>query len=152
MTDGWLTATQHSARPLTGRQSLLLEDGNIEREMIQRQINSHDPVCTINTLPWNKELNWYSDFAACTNGILAEEGCAHQLLREKPHSGPQVKKVRGLSVVRASVSHAFKWMRRGYWLPINALRIMGRPCCTDTTICFRQNKSLAVGSLSLIHY
>lgn len=82
MTDSWLTATQHFAGPLTGRQSLLLEDGNVEREMIQRQINSHDPVCTINTLPWNKELNSYSDFAACTDGIWAEEGRARQLLRE----------------------------------------------------------------------
>lgn len=71
---------------------------------------------------------------------------------KKPYSGPQVKNLRGLSLVRASVSRVFKWMRRGYWLPINALRIMGRPCCTDTTICFCQKKSWAVGSLSLIHF
>lgn len=71
---------------------------------------------------------------------------------KKPDCGPQVKHPRGLSLVRASVSHGFKLMWRGYWLPIKSLRIMGRPCCTDTTICFCQNKNLAVGSLSLIHF
>lgn len=64
-------------------QSLLLKEGNVETEMIPRQINSHAPVCMINILPWNKVLKSYSNVAACIDGVWAEEGPTHQPLQEQ---------------------------------------------------------------------
>lgn len=42
--------------------------------------------------------------------------------------------------------------RKAYWLPINSLRTKGRSFCSDTTICFCQNKGSAVRELSQIQF
>lgn len=146
---GWLTDDWRQPTTLWSLwqecKACLLKEGNTETEMSPRQKN-----CSSEWLPWTK-VQWFLQHVLMSSGQKWDAPIIH-CKGKKPASRPLVKNLRGLSVVRALVCHVFTWMRRGYWLPIHSLRITGRPCCTDTTICYRQNKSSAVGSLSLIAF
>lgn len=122
---GWLTDDWRQPStlwsPWQGCKVCLLKEGNIETEIIPRWI----VLVWIIALNWSTEklrLQLFLQLVLMSYGQKRDVPVNH-CKSKKPNSWSIVKNLRGLSLVRASVSRVFKWMRRGYWLPIDSLRV-----------------------------